>query len=119
MSKTEKAKTPDNGTPSPRPTIPYSFDWGSGLESPRTLTAKMLGVSGTPLENYRTLPHSAAIFPRILRISCTRLSRVKFMTPANLVRPLRPALSVQRRKAKVPSYAVASAVGSEHWPQWP
>ena len=27
------------------------------------LTAKMLGVSGTPLENYRTLPHSAAIFP--------------------------------------------------------
>ena len=32
------------------------------------------------------------------------------MTPANLVRPLRPALSVQRRKAKVPSYAVASAV---------
>jgi len=32
------------------------------------------------------------------------------MTRANLVRPLRPALSVQRRKAKVPSYAVASAV---------
>ena len=32
------------------------------------------------------------------------------MTPANLVRPLRPALSVQRGKAKVPSYAVASAV---------
>ena len=32
------------------------------------------------------------------------------MTRANLVRPLRPALTVQRRKAKVPSYAVASAV---------
>ena len=32
------------------------------------------------------------------------------MTRANFVSPLHPALTVQRRKAKVPSYAVASAV---------
>ena len=36
MSMIEKTKKPANETPLPQPTIPYSFGWGSGLESPRS-----------------------------------------------------------------------------------